>query len=94
MRRPSVLLRRGAVSNIVGHLDYPAAETAGLARVRPLWWQTQGLSYTRTGYGRKIPTTREVRHNGRWRRVYCCIFSNSGTCYITAPGGKDWIVVQ
>ena len=52
-----------------------------------------GLSYTPTGYGRKIPTTKMVRlpGNPRWRRVYCCIFSNIGTCYVTK--GKDWIVV-
>jgi hypothetical protein len=78
---------------IVGHISYYDAEKAGLARVRPLWWQLQGLSYTRSGYGRKIPTSREVKHNGSWRRVYCCIYSNSGTNYITAPGGKNWIVV-
>jgi hypothetical protein len=58
----------------------------------PLWWQERGLSYTATGYGRKIPTSRMVKWNNRWRRVYCCIFSNSGTCYITA--GKDWIVIR
>jgi len=80
-------------TEIVGHISYYDAEKAGLARVRPLWWQLQGLSYTASGYGRKIPTSREVKHNGRWRRVYCCIFSNNGTCYITAPGSKNWIVV-
>lgn len=48
----------------------------------PLWWQTRGLYYTATGYGRRIPTTQMVKYNGRWRRVYCCIFSNIGTCYI------------
>lgn len=53
-----------------------------------------GLCYTRSGYGRKIPTTRMVKlpGNPRWRRVYCCIYSNSGTCYVTK--GKDWIVIS
>jgi len=53
-----------------------------------------GLSYTRTGYGKKIPTTTMVKlpGNPRWRRVYCCIFSNAGTCYV--PKGKDWIVIR
>jgi len=23
-----------------------------------------------------------IRWYGKWRRVYCCIFSNIGTCYI------------
>lgn len=59
----------------------------------PLWWHERGLQYTRSGYGRKIPTALMVRLPGspRWRRVYCCIFSNIGTCYVTR--GKDWIVI-
>lgn len=52
---------------------------------KPLWWQLRGLSYTASGYGRKIPTSYVVRYNGRWFR-YCCIFSNSGTNYITVKG--------
>lgn len=60
----------------------------------PLWWHTQGLSYTASGYGRKIPTPTMVKLPGspRWRRVYCCIFSNAGTCYVTK--GRDWIVIS
>lgn len=60
----------------------------------PLPHHLAGLSYTRTGYGRKIPTSHMVRLPGspRWRRVYCCIYSNSGTCYVTR--GEDWIVIQ
>lgn len=59
-----------------------------------LWWQERGLSYTASGYGRKIPTTRMIKLPGspRWRRVYCCIYSNIGTCYVTK--GKDWIVIN
>lgn len=59
----------------------------------PLWWHKQGLSYTASGYGKKIPTASMVKIPGspRWRRVYCCIFSNIGTCYVTR--GNDWIVI-
>ena len=59
----------------------------------PLWWHLRGLSYTATGYGRKIPTRTMVKLPGsnRWRRVYCCCFSNSGTCYVEVPGG--WHVI-
>lgn len=59
----------------------------------PLWWHERGLSYTASGYGRKIPTRTMVKLPGspRWRRVYCCIYSNAGTCYVTK--GKDWIVI-
>ena len=60
----------------------------------PLAWQKHGLSYTATGYGKKIPKTRMVRlpNDRRWRRVYCCIYSNIGTCYVTQ--GKNWIVIK
>jgi len=37
----------------------------------------------RDGYGRKIPTRYQVLlKDKRWRRVYVCCFSNSGTAYI------------
>jgi len=49
---------------------------------KPLWWQEKGLTFTRSGYGKRIPTRYMARLNGKWRRVYCCIFSNSGTLYI------------
>jgi hypothetical protein len=49
---------------------------------KPLAWQTAGLTYTASGYGRRIPTRHIVRIDGKWRRVYCCIFSNIGTCYV------------
>jgi hypothetical protein len=59
---------------------------------RPLWWQKRGLMYTATGYGRKIPTTKMVRYNGRLYRIYCCIYSNSGTTYIVVKG--NWIIIN
>lgn len=64
-------------------------------RDAPLWWQLRGLSYTRTGYGRKIPTSKMLRLPGskRWRRVYCAIYGNAGTCYVTLKGGA-WLVVH
>ena len=42
------------------------------------------------GYGRKIAMPYRVRLNerGPWRRVYCCIFSNVGTCYIVVRGAE------
>ena len=50
------------------------------------WWQNRGLSYTATGYGKKIPTGYMVKHNNRLKRVYCCIFSNVGSLYIKHNG--------
>lgn len=66
------------------------------AKDAPLWWQEKGLSYTATGYGRRIPTPHMVRFNGKWRRVYCCVYSNSGTCYIgkLPRGAGEMITVQ
>lgn len=64
---------------------------------RPLWWHTAGKTYTTTGYGKRIPTELVVRVNKRWRRVYCCVFSNSGTLYIDGArneqGKREWMVV-
>ena len=63
-------------------------------KTKELWWQTKGLMYTATGYGRKIPTDKMVKlpGSGHWRRVYCCIHSNIGTCYV--PTGLGWIVIE
>lgn len=47
-----------------------------------LWWQSQGLSFTASGYGKRIPTCHMVQWHGKWRRVYCCTYSNVGTLYI------------
>lgn len=55
---------------------------------KPLWWQERGLLFNSTGYGRKIPTRDMVRVEGHWHRIYCCIFSNSGTLYICKAGQK------
>jgi hypothetical protein len=63
-------------------------------KFEPMPHHKAGLMYTATGYGRKIPTTRMVKLPGspRWRRVYCAIYGNAGTCYVTS--GKDWIVIN
>ena len=53
----------------------------------PLAWQKLGLSYTVSGYGKRIPTQYKVRHNGRLHRVYCCQYSNAGTLYIKTKQG-------
>jgi len=58
---------------------------------KELWWQKQGLQETATGYGARL-TTRWViplaLNSGKPRlyRVYCCCYSNVGTCYIIHKG--------
>jgi hypothetical protein len=52
-----------------------------------------GLSWTATGYGKKIPTRYMVRTvDNKWRRVYCAIYSNVGTCYVMH--GKNRTIVN
>ena len=75
------------MSEIVDRIYFPFLEE------RPLSWQNAGLSYTASGYGRRIPTRYMVRHNGRLRRVYACCYSNTATCYIETKN-KDWIIVE
>lgn len=41
-----------------------------------------------SGYGDKVPTTYMVRYENRWHRVYCRIFSNSGSLYICTRDGR------
>jgi hypothetical protein len=69
------------------------------AERRPLWWHLAGKTYTASGYGKRIPTQHVVYLEGRWRRVYCCIFSNAGTCYVEGPrdattGKRAWRIVS
>ena len=52
----------------------------------PLPWQKRGLRETMSGYGKKLTTSRKVFFEGRWYRVYCCIYSNAGSCYIVKGG--------
>jgi len=65
-------------------IDLDACEV----KVNLLPWQKMGLSYTATGYGSKIPTSKMVRLNNRWHRIYCAIYSNIGTCYVVSKGEK------
>jgi hypothetical protein len=64
--------------------DYPT-------RRKELWWQEKHLMETATGYGNKLHTTRMIQYAGRWRRVYCRCYSNSGTCYIIVNGKEQYV---
>jgi len=78
--------------SIVGHVNLNDVEH----KVEPLWWQKLGLSKTTTGYGRKIETSTMIKlpNCNRWRRVYICIYSSIGTCYVLVNEGKDWITID
>lgn len=62
------------------------------AIMAPLWWQSKNLQQTASGYGRRLTTPYKVEVNGKWRRVYCCCYSNNGTLYIGNLSGKSVIV--
>jgi len=58
----------------------------------PMWYHKRGLSQTANGYGKKLNTGKKLMFNGKAYRVYCSIFSNTGTCYIIVK--KEHIVVS
>lgn len=63
-------------------------EEEGRVKVNLLPWQAAGKSYTASGYGSRIPTSRMVKVGKRWHRVYCICWSNAGTCYIIEKGRR------
>ena len=52
------------------------------AMYAPMAHHLAGPTWTASGYGARIPTPYMVRANGKWRRVYCRIYSNIGTMFI------------
>ena len=51
-------------------------------------WQLAGLQKIVTGYGKKIPTSWKVYYEGRLRRIYQDVCSNSASSYIIVKGKK------
>lgn len=51
-------------------------------RHAPMPHHRAGLTWTASGYGDRIPTEHMIKYLGRWRRVYCRIYSNCGTLYL------------
>ena len=76
------------------HVTFTALEGNGLEyliypaylHTMPLPHHTEGLSFTATGYGSRIPTDKCIYLRGRRYRIYCRIFSNIGTCFINFEG--------
>ena len=52
----------------------------------PLWYHKQGLQQTASGYGNKLVTSKMIKYNNKWYRIYCYCYSNSGTAYIISKG--------
>ena len=49
-------------------------------------------SNSRTGYGDKIPTNTMVFVEDKWRRVYCCQYSNIGMLYVLV--NKERVIID
>jgi hypothetical protein len=62
--------------------NYSINNVSVISKHTPLRCHTLGLMQTSTGYGKRIATPIMVSYEGKWRRVYCCIYSNIGICYI------------
>ena len=65
-----------------GELGGPYLTERVPVRETVLSWQAAGLTWTASGYGARIATRNMVQVDRRWRRVYCCCYSNSGTLFI------------
>ncbi len=80
-------------------IEYIEDKAWGIVTIeeKPLWWQKKGLSYTTSGYGNKIPTTKmalvrwDKNRKSKRYRVYCAIHSNAGSCYIVSCGKKYYL---
>ena len=46
----------------------------------------------RTGYGRKIRTSWELRINKRWHRIYVVCYSNAGSSYVLIAGKPHYLM--
>jgi hypothetical protein len=64
--------------------EYPTSE-------KLLGWQKMHLSKTASGYGGKIPTSYVIRDGKKTKRVYCTIWSNSGSCWFFRNGEKVFL---
>ena len=61
---------------------YLNKENTEQVKIDPLKWQKLGLQYTASGYGAKIPTQYKAFIAGKFRRVYCKIYSNIGVLFV------------
>jgi hypothetical protein len=54
----------------------------------PTWFHLRGLSETASGYGKALTNPSMVWFEGKYRRIYTTIFSNSGTSWFRYKGKK------
>lgn len=54
----------------------------------PTKWQEQGLQETATGYGKRLNSGLMIWFEGKYRRVYVTIYSNTGTSWFNYQGER------
>lgn len=64
------------------HPDYALMEIKLQAKVSMLYHHMHNLQQTVSGYGKRLSTPYRVQYKGKWRRVYMCVYSNTGAAYI------------
>lgn len=65
-----------------GYLHYGKGDEPRQTVEVPVKETAAPINRSVSGYGKRIPTSYMVQVDGKWRRVYCCIYSNVGTLYI------------
>lgn len=55
---------------------------------KELDWQKMGLQETVTGYGRKLTSIYMIHFEGKLRRIYNTIISNSGSLWFSYKGKR------
>lgn len=85
-----------AVMERAPHAGYVEAAHVGAVALAPMRHHDAGLSWTATGYGRKIPTRFMLAHADgrggyRWHRVYVAQYGNSGSAYIIVRGRMTFL---
>jgi hypothetical protein len=58
---------------------------------KPLLCHKHKIMQTATGYGNKLASSRMIKVDNRWHRIYARCFSNAGTAYIIKQG-KEYII--
>lgn len=61
---------------------------------KPMYHHEHGLMWTASGYGARVPTEYMIKVDGRWRRVYCRIYSNNGTLFIGKKHDGSAVVTE
>lgn len=66
---------------------YVSAEISELIDA-PLWWHSQGLSQTSSGYGAKLTTRYKISLDGKRRRLYSTCYGNAASVWFMLNGSK------